>query len=204
MQTTMLPNRNPCTTAFSYPSELAQPLGITIKLLTGFNQSSRKEMIHSQLQSGELQLLVGTHAVLEPVFYLKIWALPSLTNNIVLVWRKEQNFGRKINSPHILVMTATPIPRTLAMTLYGDLESSVIDELPPGRKPITTAQRTDRNRLAVNQFIKTEGCKRKTSLYVYPLIEESERWIIRIYGWFEVYQEIFQSQTIKLVSFMVE
>jgi ATP-dependent DNA helicase RecG len=83
------------------------------------------------------------------------------------LWKKNQI------PPHILVMTATPIPRTLAMTLYGDLESSIIDELPPGRKPITTAQRTDRNRLAVNQFMKSEIAKGRQVYIVYPLIEES-------------------------------
>ena len=175
MQTTIVaPTEILAQQHFHTLSELAQPLGITIKLLTGSTKAAERKVIHSQLQSGELQLLVGTHAVLEPSVLFKNLGFVIIDEQHrfgvaqrAKLWKKNQI------PPHILVMTATPIPRTLAMTLYGDLESSVIDELPPGRKPITTAQRTDRNRLAVNQFIKTEVAKGRQVYIVYPLIEES-------------------------------
>ena len=149
-------------------------MGLTIKLLTGATKATERKEIHNQLQSGELQLLVGTHAILEPNVHFQNLGFAIIDEQHrfgvaqrAKLWKKNQI------PPHILVMTATPIPRTLAMTLYGDLESSIIDELPPGRKPITTAQRTDRNRLAVNQFMKSEIAKGRQVYIVYPLIEES-------------------------------
>lgn len=155
-------------------SQLAAPLGLTIKLLTGATKTAERKEIHNQLQSGVLQLLVGTHAILEPNVHFQNLGFAIIDEQHrfgvaqrAKLWKKNQI------PPHILVMTATPIPRTLAMTLYGDLESSIIDELPPGRKPITTAQRTDRNRLAVNQFVKSEIAKGRQVYIVYPLIEES-------------------------------
>ena len=155
-------------------SQLTAPLGLTIKLLTGATKTAERKEIHAQLQSGELQLLVGTHAVLEPNVHFQNLGFAIIDEQHrfgvaqrAKLWKKNQI------PPHILVMTATPIPRTLAMTLYGDLESSIIDELPPGRKPITTAQRTDRNRLSVNQFMKSEIAKGRQVYIVYPLIEES-------------------------------
>ena len=155
-------------------SQLAAPLGLTIKLLTGAIKATERKEIHNQLQSGELQLLVGTHAILEPNVHFQNLGFAIIDEQHrfgvaqrAKLWKKNQI------PPHILVMTATPIPRTLAMTLYGDLESSIIDELPPGRKPITTAQRTDRNRLVVNQFMKSEIAKGRQVYIVYPLIEES-------------------------------
>ena len=155
-------------------SQLTAPLGLTIKLLTGATKTAERKEIHAQLQSGELQLLVGTHAVLEPNVHFQNLGFAIIDEQHrfgvaqrAKLWKKNQI------PPHILVMTATPIPRTLAMTLYGDLESSIIDELPPGRKPITTAQRTDRNRLAVNKFMKSEIAKGRQVYIVYPLIEES-------------------------------
>ena len=155
-------------------SQLAAPLGLSIRLLTGATKKAERKEIHTELQSGELQLLVGTHAVLEPNVNFKNLGFAVIDEQHrfgvaqrAKLWKKNQI------PPHILVMTATPIPRTLAMTLYGDLESSIIDELPPGRKPITTAQRSDRNRLAVNKFIKSEIAKGRQVYIVYPLIEES-------------------------------
>jgi ATP-dependent DNA helicase RecG len=149
-------------------------LGLTIKLLTGATKTAERKEIHNQLQSGVLQLLVGTHAILEPNVHFQNLGFAIIDEQHrfgvaqrAKLWKKNQI------PPHILVMTATPIPRTLAMTLYGDLESSIIDELPPGRKPITTAQRTDRNRLAVNQFMKSEIAIGRQVYIVYPLIEES-------------------------------
>ena len=128
------------------------------------------------LQDGSLQILIGTHALLEDVVSFQ---------NIGLVIIDEQHrFGvaqraklwqKNTIPPHVLVMTATPIPRTLAMTLYGDLDVSVIDELPPGRKPITTFHAFDKKRLEVFQFIEKELLKGRQAYVVYPLIYESEK-----------------------------
>ena len=155
-------------------SQFTALLGLSIKLLTGSTKAAERKEIHTQLQSGELQLLVGTHAVLEPNVSFRNLGFAIIDEQHRFGVAQRANLWKKSQiPPHILVMTATPIPRTLAMTLYGDLENSIIDELPPGRKPITTAQRTDRNRLAVNQFIKSEIAKGRQVYIVYPLIEES-------------------------------
>ena len=153
-------------------------LGIPIAKLTGSTKKSERVKIHEALQSGELKLLVGTHALLEDVVQF---------NNLGLCIIDEQHrFGVAQRAklwgknkaglpPHILVMTATPIPRTLAMTLYGDLDASVIDEMPAGRKPIKTVHRKDAHRLAVFGFMKDEIKKGRQVYIVYPLIEESAK-----------------------------
>ncbi|MEO9513683.1 MAG: ATP-dependent DNA helicase RecG [Flavobacteriaceae bacterium] len=155
--------------------ELLGEMEINISLLTGSTKKSTRTQIHEQLEHGELHILVGTHAVLEDKVQF---------NNLGLAVIDEQHrFGVAQRSklwhknevpPHILVMTATPIPRTLAMSLYGDLDISVIDELPPGRKPIKTVHRFDSNRLKVFQFIRDEIKKGRQIYMVYPLIQESE------------------------------
>ncbi|WP_251623000.1 ATP-dependent DNA helicase RecG [Odoribacter lunatus] len=156
--------------------ELLKGLDINIALLTGSTKKKERESIHEQLTDGTLQIIVGTHALLEDVVTF---------NNVGLVIIDEQHrFGvaqraklwHKNNiPPHVLVMTATPIPRTLAMTLYGDLDVSVIDELPPGRKPITTLHCYDKKRNDVFQFIEKELRKGRQAYIVYPLISESEK-----------------------------
>ena len=155
-------------------SQLSAPLNLSIKLLTGSTKTADRKEIHAKLQSGELQLLVGTHAVLEPNVHFQNLGFAIIDEQHKFgVAQRAKLWNKNLIPPHILVMTATPIPRTLAMTLYGDLESSIIDELPPGRKAITTAQRTDKNRLAVNQFMRSEIEKGRQIYVVYPLIEES-------------------------------
>lgn len=161
---------------FETISKLAEPIGVKVALLTGSTKKKDRELFHSQLQSGELQILIGTHAVIEDNV---------LFHNLGLVVIDEQHrFGvaqraklwkkNTVTPPHILVMTATPIPRTLAMTVYGDLDVSIIDELPPGRKPVHTILRFDNHRESVNRFI-GEQIKLGRQVYiVYPLIHESE------------------------------
>jgi len=156
--------------------ELCDTVGVRIALLTGSSRSKERKQILSGVQHGEIQILLGTHALLEDDVQFK---------NLGLVVIDEQHrFGVaqraklwKKNSipPHILVMTATPIPRTLAMTLYGDLDVSVLDELPPGRKPIKTVHRYEHQRIAVFDFIREEIAKGRQVYIVYPLIEESEK-----------------------------
>lgn len=155
--------------------DLLGDIGVNTALLTGSVKKSARKLIHEQLENGELHILIGTHALLEDkVAY----------NNLGLAIVDEQHrFGvaqraklwhKNDIPPHILVMTATPIPRTLAMSLYGDLDISTIDELPPGRKPIKTVHRYDSNRLKVFQFIRDEIKKGRQVYVVYPLIQESE------------------------------
>jgi ATP-dependent DNA helicase RecG len=156
-------------------SELAKKLNVNIKILTGSTKIADRKIIHEELENGSLHILIGTHALLEDKVQF---------NNLGLAIIDEQHrFGVEQRSklwkkneipPHILVMTATPIPRTLAMSLYGDLDISVIDELPPGRKPIQTVHRYDSNRLKVWKFIKDEIVKGRQIYIVYPLIQESE------------------------------
>ncbi len=155
--------------------ELCKPLNTSVYLLQGSTKASERKIIHQKLENGEIDILIGTHALLEDKVKFK---------NLGLVIIDEQHrFGVKQRGklwlkntypPHVLVMTATPIPRTLAMTVYGDLDVSVIDELPPGRKAIKTVHRYDSNRLKVFAFIKDEIAKGRQVYIVYPLIQESE------------------------------
>lgn len=155
--------------------ELLADMDVTVALLTGSVKKSARKPIHNQLENGELHILVGTHALLEDKVQFKNLGLAVIDEQHRFgvaqrskLWKKNQL------PPHILVMTATPIPRTLAMSLYGDLDISVIDELPPGRKAIKTVHRYDANRLKVFRFIKDEIKKGRQIYIVYPLIQESE------------------------------
>jgi len=157
--------------------EFTDKMGITIDLLTGSTRTKNRRVLHGRLENGNLKILVGTHALFEDKVQFE--------NLGLCIIDEQHRFGVAQRSklwnknpevvPHILVMTATPIPRTLAMTLYGDLEVSVIDELPAGRKPIKTAHRYDAHRLRVFGFIKEEIKKGRQIYMVYPLIEESEK-----------------------------
>ncbi len=154
----------------------AEAMGLQIALLTGSTKKAARKVLHEALESGELTLLVGTHALLEEVVQFKNLGLAIVDEQHrfgvaqrAKLWAKNEQY-----QPHVLVMTATPIPRTLAMTLYGDLEVSVIDELPAGRKPIQTVHRYDKDRLKVFGFIQEEIKKGRQVYIVYPLIEESQ------------------------------
>ncbi|MBT2163021.1 ATP-dependent DNA helicase RecG [Zobellia barbeyronii] len=156
-------------------SELLEGTGITCSLLTGSVKKSARRPIHEQLESGELQILIGTHALLEDKVKFKNLGLAIVDEQHRFgVAQRSKLWHKNDIPPHILVMTATPIPRTLAMSLYGDLDVSTIDELPPGRKPIKTVHRFDSNRLKVFQFIRDEIKKGRQIYIVYPLIQESE------------------------------
>lgn len=171
----MAPTEILATQHFNGISELAKPLGLNIKLLTGSTKTAERRIIHEELENGSLHIIIGTHALLEDKVKFKNLGLAIIDEQHRFgveqrskLWKKNQI------PPHILVMTATPIPRTLAMSLYGDLDISVIDELPPGRKPIQTVHRYDSNRLKVWKFIKDEIEKGRQIYIVYPLIQESE------------------------------
>ncbi|NER13359.1 ATP-dependent DNA helicase RecG [Leptobacterium flavescens] len=161
---------------FNGISELVKPLDINVKLLTGSTKTSERKIIHEELESGELHILIGTHAVLEDKVRFKNLGLAIIDEQHRFgVAQRAKLWHKNEIPPHILVMTATPIPRTLAMSLYGDLDISVIDELPPGRKPIKTVHRYDTNRLKVFKFIRDEIKKGRQIYIVYPLIQESEK-----------------------------
>ncbi|HEU4790908.1 MAG TPA: ATP-dependent DNA helicase RecG, partial [Flavobacterium sp.] len=157
-------------------SELAKSLNINIKILTGSTKIAARRIIHEELENGTLQIIIGTHALLEDKVKFQNLGLAVIDEQHRFGVEQRSKLWKK-NSvpPHILVMTATPIPRTLAMSLYGDLDISVIDELPPGRKPIQTVHRFDSNRLKVWKFIRDEIALGRQIYIVYPLIQESEK-----------------------------
>ncbi len=157
-------------------SELAKDLNITIKILTGSTKTSERKIIHEALENGSLHILIGTHALLEDKVIFQNLGLAIIDEQHRFgVEQRSKLWKKNTIPPHVLVMTATPIPRTLAMSLYGDLDISVIDELPPGRKPIQTVHRFDSNRLKVWKFIRDEIEKGRQIYIVYPLIQESEK-----------------------------
>jgi len=157
-------------------STMTKGLGLEVKLLTGSTKNQKRKEIHEQLQRGDLNILIGTHALIEESVQFK--------NLGFVVIDEQHRFGvaqraklwkkNKI-PPHMLVMTATPIPRTLAMTFYGDLDVSVIDELPPGRKPVKTGHYYDKDRLKLFGFLKKLIAQNRQVYIVYPLIHESEK-----------------------------
>ncbi len=156
--------------------ELSKPLNINIKILTGSSNTKARKIIHEELENGSLHILIGTHALLEDKVQFKNLGLAIIDEQHRFgVEQRSKLWKKNTIPPHVLVMTATPIPRTLAMSLYGDLDISVIDELPPGRKPIKTVHRFDSNRLKVWHFIREEIEKGRQIYIVYPLIQESEK-----------------------------
>ena len=165
-------------------TELSKDLKINIKILTGSTKTAARKIIHEELENGSLHILIGTHAILEDKVKFQNLGLAIIDEQHRFgveqrskLWNKTSPAPTCIGEhipPHVLVMTATPIPRTLAMSLYGDLDISVIDELPPGRKPIQTVHRFDSNRLKVWKFIRDEIAIGRQIYIVYPLIEESK------------------------------
>jgi ATP-dependent DNA helicase RecG len=156
--------------------ELCNNLNINIQILTGSTKTSKRKKIHEALENGELQILIGTHALLEDKVKFKNLGLAIIDEQHRFgVAQRSKLWHKNTSPPHVLVMTATPIPRTLAMSVYGDLDISIIDELPPGRKAIKTVHRYDKNRLNVFRFIRDEIDKGRQIYIVYPLIQESEK-----------------------------
>ena len=155
---------------------LLKDLPVTIHLLTGSTRSAARKKILKSLEEGELNLLVGTHAVIEDKVQFKNLGLAIVDEQHRFgVAQRARLWKKAAKPPHVLVMTATPIPRTLAMTAYGDLDYSVIDELPPNRKPILTVHRYETARSQVMDFIKAEIQKGRQAYIIFPLIEESEK-----------------------------
>jgi ATP-dependent DNA helicase RecG len=155
---------------------LIKELPLKVRLLTGSSKPKERKQIAEELLTGEINILIGTHAVIEETIQFKNLGLAIVDEQHRFgVAQRAKLWGKALVQPHILVMTATPIPRTLAMTAYGDLDYSIIDELPPGRQPVLTAHRYEYNRPQVMDFIKSEVAKGRQAYIIFPLIEESEK-----------------------------
>jgi ATP-dependent DNA helicase RecG len=172
----MAPTEILATQHYETVKRMLAPMDIRVEFLSGSTKTAKRREIHEGLRNGDIDILIGTHALIEDEVQFK--------NLGFVVIDEQHRFGveqraklwkKNIIPPHILVMTATPIPRTLAMTLYGDLDLSVIDELPKGRKPIITAHYFEKDRLRLNGFLKKEISKGRQVFVVYPLIQESEK-----------------------------
>jgi ATP-dependent DNA helicase RecG len=170
----MAPTEILATQHYNAITELLKESNINIALLTGSVKSKMRLKIHQQLEDGTLHILIGTHALLEDkVIFSNLGIAIIDEQHRFGVAQRSKMWKKNELPPHVLVMTATPIPRTLAMSVYGDLDISVIDELPPGRKEVKTVHRFDSNRLAVFKFLKDEIAKGRQVYVVYPLIQES-------------------------------
>lgn len=171
----MVPTEILATQHFETITKMLGNMDVSVALLTGSVKQSEKRHIREQLKNGSINILIGTHAVIEKnVEFDRLGFVVIDEQHRFGVEQRSKLWTKSSITPHVLVMTATPIPRTLAMTLYGDLDCSVIDELPPGRRPVKTIHCTDSQRLRVFAFLKNEISKGRQVYVVYPLIEESE------------------------------
>ena len=172
----MAPTEILATQHYNGISKLTQNLGININLLIGSTKKKERIQIHDQLENGQLNILIGTHALIEDnVQFHNLGIVIIDEQHRFGVAQRAKLWTKNIQPPHILVMTATPIPRTLAMTLYGNLDISVIDELPPGRKPIQTYHYYDNKRKELYKFIRRQIEQQSQIYVVYPLIQDSEK-----------------------------
>jgi ATP-dependent DNA helicase RecG len=194
----MAPTEILATQHYETFSKMLSEMNIRVELLTGSTKKRDRDQIHLGLESGEIDILIGTHALIEEVVQFK--------NLGFVVIDEQHRFGvaqraklwtKNEHPPHVLVMTATPIPRTLAMTVYGDLDVSVIDELPPGRKPVQTIHRYDKKRGELYMFVRNQIKLGRQVYIVYPLIEESETLDLRnLEEGFVHIQEVFPDFTV--------
>ena len=172
----MAPTEILATQHYQSISEQVKSLGITVKLLTGSTRKKERDEIDAGLRDGTLQIVIGTHALIEDtVQFHNLGYVVIDEQHRFGVAQRAKLWTKNVRPPHVLVMTATPIPRTLAMTIYGDLEVSVIDQLPPGRKPIATYHYFENKRDGLYGFLRREIQKGRQVYVVYPLIQESEK-----------------------------
>lgn len=172
----MAPTEILATQHFETLRSLTAPLGISVALLTGSTPMARRREIHAGLMDGSIHILVGTHAVLEdPVEFSRLGFAVIDEQHRFGVAQRARLWGKSHMPPHVLVMTATPIPRTLAMTVYGDLDVSIIDQLPPGRKPVVTLLRYDENREQVYRAIGSQLNQGRQVYIVHPLIKDNDK-----------------------------
>jgi len=182
-------------------NEFLGDLGVNVALLTGSTRPKDRIVLHEKLRSGELNILIGTHALIEDVVQFANLGLVVIDEQHRFgVEQRSRLWKKNAQLPHVLVMTATPIPRTLAMTVYGDLSISVIDELPPGRKPIQTYHYYETKRQALNGFIAKQVEAGRQIYIVYPLIQESEKVDLQnLESGFEYISETFPNYKVSMV-----
>ncbi len=189
----MAPTEILATQHFHTLSEFLQGMNIRVELLTGSTSKKNREVIHAGLLSGEINILIGTHALIEDTVRFQNLGLVVIDEQHRFgVVQRSKLWTKNEHPPHVLVMTATPIPRTLAMTVYGDLDVSVIDELPPGRKPIRTIHQYDKRRATLYASIRKQLEIGRQVYIVYPLIEESETLDLKnLEDGYKTIQEVF-------------
>lgn len=197
----MAPTEILATQHFETLNKLAAKIGLNIKLLTGSTRAKQRAIIHEQLADGTLHILVGTHAIIEDkVEFARLGMAVIDEQHRFGVAQRAKLWKKSLVPPHVLVMTATPIPRTLAMTVYGDLDVSVIDELPPGRKPVTTVLRFDSQREKVQAAVRNQLSAGHQVYIVYPLVEESEKLDLKsVTEGFEHASELYAPYKVALV-----
>lgn len=182
-------------------SSLVGQIGVNVKLLTGSTPKKEREEIHRQLIDGSLHILIGTHAVIEDnVRFARLGYVVIDEQHRFGVAQRARLWQKADVAPHVLVMTATPIPRTLAMTVYGDLDVSIIDELPPGRKPVTTVLRYDDRRQQVYNALHQQLLAGRQAYIVYPLIDENEKLDLRsLENGYEFISHLFEDFKVAMV-----
>lgn len=185
----MAPTEILATQHYETLSSMLSPIGVNVKLLTGSTRAAQRRLIYEQLENGSLHIIVGTHAVIEDkVKFTRLGLVVIDEQHRFGVAQRARLWSKSAVPPHVLVMTATPIPRTLAMTVYGDLDVSVIDQLPPGRKPVTTLLRYDEQRMQVYRGIGSQLREGRQAYIVYPLIDENDK--LELNSLTEGYEEI--------------
>ncbi|MDE5642549.1 MAG: ATP-dependent DNA helicase RecG [Muribaculaceae bacterium] len=197
----MAPTEILATQHFETLNAMTAKIGLNIELLTGSTKAARRRAIHESLRDGSLHILVGTHALIEDnVTFANLGLAVIDEQHRFGVAQRAKLWRKNICPPHILVMTATPIPRTLAMTVYGDLDVSVIDELPPGRKPVTTLLRYDNQRNGTYKAVYNQLRQGRQAYIVYPLIDENEKLDLRsLQEGYEIIRQTFPDYNVAMV-----
>lgn len=197
----MAPTEILATQHYESLSAMCDKIGVKIELLTGSTKKSKREEIANGLLDGSIHILVGTHAVIEDnVNFRRLGLVVIDEQHRFGVAQRAKLWSKNVNPPHVLVMTATPIPRTLAMTVYGDLDVSAITQLPPGRKPVATLLKYENSRTSVNQIIRKELQSGRQVYIVYPLIQENEKLDLKnVEDGFQYARETFSDFNVGLV-----
>lgn len=197
----MAPTEILATQHYESLSTMCNKIGVKIELLTGSTKKSKREEIANGLLDGSIHILVGTHAVIEDnVNFRRLGLVVIDEQHRFGVAQRAKLWNKNVNPPHVLVMTATPIPRTLAMTVYGDLDVSAITQLPPGRKPVATLLKYENSRTSVNQIIRKELQSGRQVYIVYPLIQENEKLDLKnVEDGFQYARETFSDFNVGLV-----
>ena len=197
----MAPTEILATQHYESLSAMCDKIGVKIELLTGSTKKSKREEIANGLLDGSIHILIGTHAVIEDnVNFRRLGLVVIDEQHRFGVAQRAKLWNKNVNPPHVLVMTATPIPRTLAMTVYGDLDVSAITQLPPGRKPIATLLKYENSRTSVNQIIRKELQSGRQVYIVYPLIQENEKLDLKnVEDGFQYARETFSDFNVGLV-----